>query len=364
MRDKLLFLIFVFWLLLPVSIFAQEKKVYAVGGSFVSLSNINNGNDRRFGHSNPDGAEIYFHRFREGKEYWEKLYNYPHTGWSVSWIDHRNRFIGHTFSVSRYLDYIFLRRKSFELYFKASQGVMYATRVYKLGSNKDELYNNAVSQRLNFSEQLGFGIYFYPVKHLTFKLATTVTHFSNGAFSQPNDGLNMWAVHFGIAYMTRERSPSFYKNPDKPEDNKRVRVNINLAGGAKQMSDDDRKRYLLGTFSLYADKKVARVSALNLGVDLFVNTGVRHEIRNDTAYAGTDYKRVGICVGHELFINKVGVLTQMGYHVYSPYPDKSRFYQKAGLKYYITDKLYAAFTLRAFEFGYSNEVSWGVGVRL
>lgn len=342
---------------------AQTKKVYTIGSSYLIGSNINKNSDREFGSTNPVGAEIYFHHHRDGSKYWEKVYNYPHTGWSIVWIDHRNKTLGNSFALNRYMDYVILRKKYLEFYLKAAVGFMYASKVYETNSLVKDRFNNAISQPINFSEQLGIGFFIYPTNYLTLNFATTITHFSNGAISQPNDGLNIWFLHLGLAYTTNQKNDTFYKQPIYEQDNKRMRVNVNVAGGVKQLTPEDKKKYPLFSFSVYVDKKITRINALNIGIDGFLNYGVKHVIENNTTYNGADFKKFGVSAGHELFINHVGFIAQIGYHFYSPYSDMSRFYQKLGLKYYITKHFFVSITLRTYKLEISDELTGGLGLR-
>ncbi len=361
---KLIFSILTLSCILFFSLKSQSQKVYSIGVTNLLGKNVNKTSDREFGSTHPNGIEIYYHRWHDGAKHWEKVYNYPHTGWALAWIDHRNNTLGHSFVLNRYLDCVFWRKKSFECYLKLSQGIMFSTTIYKNNSSSKNEFNNAISQRINFSEQLGLGVYFYPINYLTLNLGATINHFSNGAHSQPNDGLNLLCFNVGLAYTSARKPITFNKNPETITENRSVKVNINFAGGYKQLTPENEKKYPLATLNVYVDKKIARVSALNLGADLFLNYGVKYSVANNAKYKGADFKRMGIVFGHELFINKIALLTQVGHHVYSPYPSLSNFYQKVGLKYYLTDNLFIGFTLRSFRFSISDEIAWGIGVRL
>ena len=79
-------------------------------------------------------------------------------------------------------------------------------------------------------------------------------------------------------------------------------------------------------FSGYADKRVSSKSAIQLGADVFFSNFLKELIRyqsisfpENNVAADTDFKRVGVFVGHELFINKLSIGTQLGYYVYYPY---------------------------------------------
>ena len=53
-----------------------------------------------------------------------------------------------------------------------------------------------------------------------------------------------------------------------------------------------------------------------------------------------DYKRIGLFVGHELFINRLSIETQLGYYVYKPFKYEVSVYQRLALKYYLTKSIY------------------------
>ncbi len=76
-----------------------------------------------------------------------------------------------------------------------------------------------------------------------------------------------------------------------------------------------------------------------------------------------DWKRVGVFIGHELFINKMSVETQLGYYVYYPYHFEGRVYNRIGLKRYFGDKVFGAITLKSHG-AKAEAVEFGIGVRL
>jgi hypothetical protein len=168
----------------------------------------------------------------------------------------------------------------------------------------------------------------------------------------------------GAVYVIGNRETINFKDPETEEDDRSVRFNFTAGSGIKQFSPENEEKFLQTTFSFYTDKKISRVNALNLGFDIFMNRAVEYAIENDNRYKGKDFKRIGISAGHEFFIHRVGILTQVGYNVYSPYPAISSFYQKFGFKYYITDLFFVTFTNRIFEFSISDEITWGIGARL
>ncbi|MDX1701735.1 MAG: hypothetical protein R3250_14000, partial [Melioribacteraceae bacterium] len=76
-----------------------------------------------------------------------------------------------------------------------------------------------------------------------------------------------------------------------------------------------------------------------------------------------DYRRIGIVAGHELFINRLSLLTQLGYYAYYPYEFEGRTYFRVGLKRYFGEKLFGAVTLKSHG-AKAEAVEFGIGIRL
>ena len=77
----------------------------------------------------------------------------------------------------------------------------------------------------------------------------------------------------------------------------------------------------------------------------------------------TDYKRIGIFAGHELFINRLSVEVHLGYYVYKPFKYESDVYQRVGAKYYLTKNIFAALALKAHG-ARAEAIEAGIGVRI
>ena len=83
----------------------------------------------------------------------------------------------------------------------------------------------------------------------------------------------------------------------------------------------------------------------------------------DNVSGDEDYKRVGVFVGHELFISKTSLITQLGYYIYYPFDFEGRIYNRVGLKRYFGNKYYGALTLKAHG-AKAEAVELGIGIRL
>jgi hypothetical protein len=113
-----------------------------------------------------------------------------------------------------------------------------------------------------------------------------------------------------------------------------------------------------------------RKSAIQLGTDVFFSTFLKELIYYYSVafpeYDVTgdeDWKRIGVFVGHELFINKMSLVSQLGYYVYYPYDFEGRVYNRVGLKRYFGDKYFGVITLKSHG-AKAEAVEFGIGVRL
>jgi len=118
------------------------------------------------------------------------------------------------------------------------------------------------------------------------------------------------------------------------------------------------------------DKRLGRKSALQLGADLFFSNFLKELIAFQSVSfpelqvaADTDYKRLGVFAGHELFINKMSIVTQLGYYIYYPFDFEGRVYNRIGLKRYFGEKWFGAITLKSHA-AKAEAVEFGLGVRL
>lgn len=107
----------------------------------------------------------------------------------------------------------------------------------------------------------------------------------------------------------------------------------------------------------YADKRLNRKSGLQLGTEIFLTQAVKDFIYYyATAYPqrnvtiDTDYKKIGVFVGHELFVNRLSLEFQLGYYVYQPFKFEIPVYDRLGAKYYLTKNISTGFSIKTHGF--------------
>ena len=201
-----------------------------------------------------------------------------------------------------------------------------------------------------------------------------LTHFSNGRFKAPNSGINTVAATVSLNYNFDKPQEYIHDSlPSKSSYKESVKYNFAFRTGRSEgpiPNLGQRQFYHLG---LYADKRIGRKSALQLGTDVFFSRYLRDYIRfSSVAFptdhksytdANTDYKRVGVFIGHELFINKLSIETQFGYYVYKPFKYEIDVYQRIGMKYYVYKNWFTGVGLKTHG-GRAEAIEATLGVRL
>ena len=124
------------------------------------------------------------------------------------------------------------------------------------------------------------------------------------------------------------------------------------------------------TISAFVDKRINKKSAIQLGTELFFSDALERFIDyrstgefEDGTVGDEDAKRVGIFLGHELRINKISILTQLGYYVYYPYDYEGAVYNRMGAQYYFSKNIFGSITVRSHA-AKAEAVEFSIGYRL
>ena len=314
----------------------------------------------------PEGFMLSFSKNTHGKEAWQKLYNYPDYGGYFLYQDFKNEILGKNFAIGGHYNFYFLNRN---LQFKVAQGIAMTTNPYdKVNNSKNRAFGSKYMGNTNF--MLNFkkdNI----IDGLGLQAGFFFTHYSSGRFKSPNSGLNTYGVNLGVNYNFCKTQPKTmdtvvvsnkFKEP--------IKLNLVLRSGLNEsivIGSGQKPFYHIG---VYADKRLSRKSALQFGTELFVTNSIKEYIKyRSIAYPGdnvdpnTDFKRIGVFIGHELFINRISLETQIGYYVYRPFDVDVAIYDRLGIKYYWTPKIYSGVGVKTHGF-LAEATEFSIGVRL
>lgn len=316
--------------------------------------------------AHPGGLILGYNRKTYGDMEWQELFNYPDTGISFIYQNMNNGTLGENFGLYAHYNFYFLKRN---LQFRLGQGIAYNTNPFDKNNN---FRNNAYGTHLLSSTYIMLNYHREQIfKGLGFKAGFSVIHYSNANVRAPNTSTNTLALNVGLVYdLDGGVEREYILSGDRPKVAERIRYNLAFRMGINESDIVNSGQYAFYILSAYADKRLGRLSALQLGTDVYFSNFLKELIRYQSVAfpeygvrPDDDYKRVGVFLGHELFINSMSVIAQLGYYVYYPFDFEGRMYNRIGLKRYFSDKVFGAITLKSHG-AKAEAVEFGIGVRL
>lgn len=311
----------------------------------------------------PTGFSFSLWKHTNGNKEWEANYNYPDIAFSISYYDLKNdAHLGKVITASTGMAFHLLGKAPIknDLQFFIGLGLAYSTNPYDQATNN---LNNVISTPITYNGNFRLS-YWHQMGRLGLGTSLKLTHFSNGSLKQPNNGLNMVTANLEARYRLSGEESEYKEAVESKEINKGIRwggmVHMGWAE-APPIGTGSRPVYNL---SVMGQKRVSLKSQLDFGIEGFANTAIKQEIENGPPFDGEvpDYKRVGVFFGHELLVNNLTLVTQLGFYAYKPYYPKERVYMRIGLHYYINDHLYAGLTLKT-HYAVAEVIEYGLGYR-
>ncbi len=312
----------------------------------------------------PVGLILGFNRKTYGSEDWQQGYNYPDLGASFVFQRSNNPTLGDNLGVYGHFNFYFLKRN---VQLRIGQGISYATNPYDRVTN---FRNNAYGSRILSSTFLMLNYQKENIlEGLGFKAGISLVHYSNANVRAPNTSTNTLAFNAGLTYTLKQEEPD-YTVREKKKITETFKYNLVFRSGVNESDIIGSGQFPFYIFSAYADKRLSRKSAVQVGTDMFFSNFLKGLIRfqsvsfpENNVAANADFKRVGLFVGHELFINKLSIISQLGYYVYYPFDFEGRIYNRMGVKKYFGNTWYGVVSLKSHGAA-AEAVEFGIGIRL
>ncbi len=313
----------------------------------------------------PEGFIISWNKKTFGINKWEQRFNYPDYGLSFSYQNLKNNVLGNNYALYGHFNFYFLKRK---LMLRIGQGFALTTNPYDKFTNfKNIAFGSQIMSStyvmFNYKKERIFDMF-------GLQAGLSFLHYSNANVKAPNTSINSMTLNIGVTYNFNEEDPEFIDDLTDEKFTQPIKYNIVFRTGVNESDVVGSGQFPFYIISAYADKRMNHKSAFQLGTDVYFSIFLKELIiYNSVAFPGnninpdTDYKRVGIFAGHELFINKFSVVTQFGYYVYYPFDFEGRTYQRIGLKYYFGEQWFGALTVKTHA-AKAEAVELGLGIRL
>jgi hypothetical protein len=315
---------------------------------------------------NPTSFFVGILKKSNGTKEWQNLYNKPDFGIYFITQDFKNEYLGKNYGVGFLYQFYFLKRN---LQLKLASGLALTTNPYdKVTNSKNTAFGSKFMANINFGLQ-------YKKENILnnfgFQTGVLVTHYSNGRFQTPNSGINTYNLNLGVNYnFNNAKIAAMDTAKVSNKFSEKIKYSAYFRSGFNESYIINSGKFPFYHISLYADKRITKKSAIQFGAELFLTTYFKEFIAYQTiAYPennlnpNTDFKRIGIFVGHELFIGSVSIEVQVGYYAYQPYKFDFPIYDRLGIKYYFNPKIFTGISVKTHGF-YAEAVEFGLGYRL
>lgn len=312
----------------------------------------------------PEGVIISWNKKTFGEKDWEQRYGYPDYGVSFAYQNLKNKVLGNNVSLYAHYNFYFFKRN---LMVRIGQGLAFTTNPYDKFKNPKNIafgskFMSSTYAMVNYKKERIFD-------RFGLQGGLALLHYSNANVKAPNTSINSVTVNLGIVYDLNGEL-EYISDLEDGKFKQPIKYNLVFRSGVNESDVVGSGQFPFYIFSAYADKRINHKSAFQLGADVFFSNFLKELIYyNSVAFpennviGNEDYRRIGIFAGHELFINKLSLLTQLGYYVYYPYDFEGRTYFRVGLKRYIGENLFGAITLKSHG-AKAEAVELGVGIRL
>lgn len=283
---------------------------------------------------------------------WTKYYNYPDFGFSILYQNTNSDILGEMYGA--YVHYTFYlndRNATNKFQFRTAFGLGYITNPYHKINNP---FNYSLSTKLAGSAyfKLNYQRNFLKGK-LGLQSGISIIHFSNAAFKNHNLGLNTLAFNLGVNYNFNNEPYQFEKKESTPKEMGNEKYSLIFRTGVNESKIADSGQYPFYVVTFQVAKKVNYKTTLTTGADYFkadfLNNYLQLEKELETGSIDTtQYKtdRIGVFIGHELYINHFSMISQIGYNVYYPNKYVSRIYERFGFKTHLTNHIFTELTLK------------------
>jgi len=368
MRLKLLFLLAIvlgtsttMWAQAPLS----AKKLYA--GSLLELSFFHGMilmHDEKIRHlvqSHPSAAKLNYLLRTSGLKTWHQLYGFPEFGVALEYQHYRHPSLGKSISLIPNLNLYVYRGRYSSVLGNMGVGIAYHTNPYHRTYNTQNL---ALGSTLSFALNIALKYQHRLSTDLAAGAFVHLDHYSNGGLKKPNSGLNL--VQGGFYLRQEFQRKEIYKpqNERAAFQPQKTYLTVLPSISFKELGRGGGVLHSSYNLSLHLNKQVSHLSVLNFGLDAYWDIARKKWIAQMHDGDEVDYKTIALSGGHELMINKVAFLTQLGYHIYQPYKGLyGELFQKYGLRVYVHPQLAISGSLKSY-LGKAEHIEWGLLLKL
>ncbi len=185
-------------------------------------------------------------------------------------------------------------------------------------------------------------------------------HFSNGSFKKPNYGINLIPLTLGVTYKVGDDKVEHYRRP-VPEFIKNNQLNLTLAFGSKNYVNED-PNYLKMTMGINYLRAVNYKYRIGVGIDVFYSGASELRTESGTSSFSDAFSYAIVPNWEWIITEKLYIPLGVGIYLHRNVEndEKYGYYERAGIRYRVTDHLSAGVTIKAHA-GVADYFEWTLG---
>lgn len=314
-----------------------------------------------------------------GSKSWHHAWNMPSIGIGFYTADLFNdEELGKPAAIYAFFNNTLKQWDRFGIHFEGGAGLTFNWKPYDPEINPA---NVAIGSYNTVYLDFGIKAQWLLGRHFQFDLAYTFTHFSNGATTLPNMGINMTGPKVSLAYHFKGNEPTFIALAQKGFIKKNEFV-ADLKFSTKQVKFDTSitqisTQYLGINYNVYGlafgylrypTEKWKYGAGIETAYDesataqLDVVDGVYNPVETPQKY----HWNMSIYISGQMVLGKTSIFADLGYYIWrqeipGQTPD---FYQRFGVRIDIYKGIQIGGALRAYNFGIADYIEWSIGYKL
>ena len=274
-----------------------------------------------------------------GQKEWQRIYHYPQLGIGVSQNYLTTRSLGNPTAIYSFLNLPLLTMSPITINMGMHCGVSWGFNPYKEQYPQDVVIGSKLAVYSSLSLNSSFPI----SRQFEILLALEAYHLSNGNTNKPNKGINMIGAEAGVRYIL--------SNSSAVPNNDRITLvekswSVILFGAWSRMRESTSytSKSTVGSLSAGLYQTLNQKSRLSAGVDLFYDEGDLVQLQKVNQLKNV--LAAGLFGGHELTIDKLSIVTQLGVYIRNPCSTDPLYYERVGLRYMISRRFIPSFTIK------------------
>ena len=363
MKSKVL--IFVFSFLFGISAFSQSYNSYFYQFDFKYHYGVSLPHHDYMNYIIKDRimiGELNFSFKTDGSKTWQRVWRCPELGVAYQFGTlGNNKILGYSNSIFGFIGIPVIENDYIILKYRIGGGLAYLTKEFNVRSNP---LNVAIGSHFNAHVHLSIIADIKPFDiPLYISPGFAFNHFSAGAITAPNLGINQFSVNLGIKYLYSEYQYSLLRGRKPYQSNPEWELSVYYSTAIKKNTVYSRL-YSINSISADAGLRVSFKRTFGLGTSFSFDPSIKMLLEEQQKYNCVgDLFRLGFHVYQELyFTEKLSCLIHFGGYAYNKYYTNtfSWFYVKAGLRYTFKYDIFTGISLKTRNFAADNiEVSGG-----